>query len=184
MPQKTTHAYTQTVPTFRLDEFFSGPLAASGIFVDRRRRVRNRFFMHLFGEWAGSYGTLEEYFTFLDDHGHVTHADRIWKLEILNQNSFRGTAKGNAGDLVGMAEGSSEGYAMHWRYTVRQPVGDKHYNLRTDDRMYRLNDTCVTNHSRMHFMGIFVGEAIIEIHRLPDACSDQARTYPAPGDYR
>lgn len=184
MTVDSTRAYAKGVPEFPLDQFFSGPLAASGIFCDRRGRVRNRFFMHLFGEWQGETGTLEERFTFLDDQGANSHAERIWNLQITDRKNFRATAKGSAGDLVDIAEGASEGYAMHWRYTVRQPVGGKFYNLRTDDRMYRLDADHVTNHSRMRFWGIFIGEAIIEIHRLPASMAELARTYPQPGEYR
>ncbi|MEY2342115.1 DUF3833 family protein [Acidithiobacillus sp. IBUN Pt1247-S3] len=180
----STKTYARSTPEFLLDQFFSGPMAASGIFCDRNRRVRNRFFMHLFGAWQGDQGTLEERFTFLDDQGTCTHAERVWKLEMLDHKNFRGTAKGSAGDLVGLAEGASEGYAMHWRYTVRQPVGDKQYNLRTDDRMFLLDDNHVANHSRMHFWGIFVGEAIIEIHRLPAEMAERVRSYPQPGEYQ
>ncbi|WP_312262191.1 DUF3833 family protein [Candidatus Igneacidithiobacillus taiwanensis] len=184
MPIQTTAAYRGSQPSFLLDAFFRGPLVASGIFCDRKRRVRNRFFMHMRGDWEGKRGTLEERFTFVDDQGQSSHAERIWKLEQIDATNFRGTAQGSAGDIVGIAEGAAEGYAMHWRYTVRQPVGDKAYNLRTDDRMYLLGPNHVINHSRMHFLGFFVGEAIIEIHRLPADEIEAVAGYPNPETYR
>ncbi|WP_308389277.1 DUF3833 family protein [Acidithiobacillus sp. AMEEHan] len=184
MSINSTAAYRGTLPRFTLDGFFSGPLVASGVFCDRKRRVRNRFFMNMLGNWEGKRGTLEERFTFLDDQGNSSHAERVWKLEQIDERNFRGTAAGSAGDIVGIAEGSAEGYAMHWQYTVRQPVGDKAYNLRTDDRMYLLGPQHVINHSRMHFFGFFVGEAIIEIHRLGADELDAVRGHPRPETYR
>jgi len=177
-------SYGQSVPEFRLDGFFRGPSVATGIFQDRRGRVRNRFVMHLLGDWEGERGSLSERFLFLDDRGQATTAERLWQLRLEDDDHFIGTARGSAGDIVGEATGERLGYAMHWRYRVRQPVGDKFYTLSADDWMYLIDTDHVINRTRMFFLGFFIGEVSIEIHRLADTPDNRAamERCPAPGE--
>lgn len=175
--------YGNSSPEFRLDQFFDGPSVATGIFQDRSGRVRNRFVMHLLGTWQGERGSLSERFLFLDDRGQTTTAERIWQLKLEDHGHFVGTAKGSAGDIVGEAKGESLGYAMHWRYVVRQPVGGKFFKLRADDWMYLIDADHVINRTRMFFLGFFIGEVSIEIHRLENTPDNRAAMaqYPRSG---
>jgi len=161
--------YRDTSPVFRINDFFNGPAVATGIFQNRSGLVVNRFVMHLLGTWqTESLGSLSEKFLFLDNMGKASHAERLWQLQIQDQHHFTGTAQGSAGDIVGTARGVAEGFAMRWRYTVRQPVGQRFYNLNADDWMYLLDADHVINRTKLSFWGFRVGTVSIEIHRLPD----------------
>jgi len=176
--------YDGSLPEFHLDRFFDGPSVATGIFQDRSGRVRNRFVMHLLGSWQGERGSLSERFLFLDDRGESRTAERLWQLQLQGPGKFVGTARGSAGDIVGQAHGECLGYAMHWRYHVRQPVGDRFYTLGADDWMYLIDADHVINRTRMFFLGFFVGSVSIEIHRLADTPENRVamEEYPRPGE--
>ncbi|MBN2679429.1 DUF3833 family protein [Acidithiobacillus montserratensis] len=161
--------YASTLPLFQLHHFFNGPSVATGIFQDRSGKVVNRFIMHLLGTWQSeSVGSLSEKFLFLDNDGKATHAERVWQLQVTGEHTFAATAQGSAGDIVGVAQGEAEGFAMRWRYTLRQPVGKRFFHLRVDDWMYLIDKDHVINRSKMRFWGFFVGDVSIEIHRLAD----------------
>ncbi len=166
-------SYANSLPVFRLEEFFDGPSVATGVFQDRNGRIKNRFIMHLLGSWQGKHGQLLEKFLFLDDLQQGSTAERKWELELRDAGHFVGKAKGSAGDILGTAQGESQGYAMHWRYTVRQPVGKKFYPLRADDWMYLLDTEHVINRTRMYYHFFYVGEVSIEIHRLENTAANR-----------
>ncbi len=159
--------YESSLPVFKINKFFNGPAVATGIFQDRSGKVVNRFIMHLLGTWqTESVGSLSEKFLFLDNAGKASHAERLWQLQVTDAHTFTATAQGSAGDVVGVAHGEAEGFAMRWRYTVRQPVGKRFFNLRVDDWMYLIDEDHLINRSKMRFLGFFVGDVSIEIHRL------------------
>lgn len=161
--------YESSLPVFHINQFFNGPAVATGVFQDRSGKVVNRFIMYLLGTWqTDSVGSLSEKFLFLDNDGKASHAERLWQLQVTGAHKFTATAQGSAGDIVGLAQGEAEGFAMRWRYTVRQPVGKRFFNLRVDDWMYLIDRDHVVNRSKMRFLGFFVGDVSIEIHRLAD----------------
>jgi hypothetical protein len=78
-----------------------------------------------------------------------------------------GRFSGTADDVVGTAQGEQQGNAFRWGYTLRQPVGDKVYEVQFDDWMYLMNDRVMLNKAVMSKFGIRLGEVTLSFVKRP-----------------
>ena len=85
----------------------------------------------------------------------------MWKLKSLPDGRFTGTAD----DVIGIAQGQQSGNAIHWTYTLRQPVDDTTYDVQMDDWMMAVDDRVVLNRTVMSKFGIRVGEATLSFRK-------------------
>jgi len=150
-PQVTAYAGEQ--PALQLDRFFNGDVRAYGYFRDRAGKVVKRFAVDMRGEWSGASGTLDERFTYSDG----TTQRRVWRLSL----GPEGTVTGRADDVVGEARGQMSGNALHWRYTLQQPVDGKVYEVQMDDWMYLQSDRVMLNTATMSKFGFRLGEVVL-----------------------
>ncbi|MEY2342135.1 DUF3833 domain-containing protein [Acidithiobacillus sp. IBUN Pt1247-S3] len=165
--------YAHTQPKFSLRQFFNGPLIATGMFQNRSGKVVNRFTVRMMGSWQGNTGTLDEYFTYIANDGKITHAQRVWHLQDDGDHHFSGSAVGSAGD-VKSAQGDAYGFALHWSYDVKQPVGKSYYNLHADDWMYMISPDVVVDKTDVTWYGLHAGDITLEMHKLPDTAANRA----------
>ncbi len=165
--------YAHTQPHFSLRQFFNGPLIATGMFQNRSGKVVNRFRVRMLGHWEDNKGTLDEYFTYIANDGKITHAQRVWYLQDDGGHHFSGYAVGSAGD-VKKAAGDAYGFALHWSYNVKQPVGKTFYNLHADDWMYMIQPDVVIDHTDVTWYGLHAGDITLEMHKLPDTAANRA----------
>ena len=165
--------YAHTQPHFSLREFFNGPLLATGMFQNRSGKVVNRFTVRMLGHWDGNKGTLDEYFTYIANDGKITHARRVWYLQDDGDHHFSGYATGSAGDIKS-AKGDACGFALHWSYDVKQPVGKSYYNLHADDWMYMIQPDVVIDRTDVTWYGLHAGDITLEMHKLPDTAANRA----------
>ena len=165
--------YAHTQPHFSLREFFNGPLLATGMFQNRSGKVVNRFTVRMLGHWQGNQGTLDEYFTYIANDGKITHAERVWHLVDDGNHHFSGYAEGSAGD-VKKASGDAYGFALHWSYNVKQPVGKSFYNLHADDWMYMIEPNVVIDRTDVTWYGLHAGDITLEMHKLLDTAENRA----------
>ena len=82
---------------------------------------------------------------------------RIWTLTHLGDGRF----SGQAGDVIGSAEGHTRGNAFNWRYTMALPVNDQVWQVQFDDWMYLMNEQVMLNKASMSKFGIFLGEVTL-----------------------
>jgi hypothetical protein len=82
---------------------------------------------------------------------------RIWTIKKLADGSYEGTAS----DILGKAQGQSQGNAVRWNYVMDLPVGDTTYRIRFDDWMWVMNDGVLINRSYLKKFGITVSELTI-----------------------
>ncbi|MBU1359094.1 MAG: DUF3833 domain-containing protein [Gammaproteobacteria bacterium] len=156
--QKITD-YASEQPTLSMRAYFNGKVQAHGMFQDRFGRVVKRFTVVMDCSWQGNNGVLDERFTYSDG----STQRRVWKLKALADGRFTGTAD----DVVGTAEGQEQGNAFHWRYTLRQPVGDSVYEVQMDDWMYLVDRQVMLNRAEMSKFGITVGAVTLSFTRNP-----------------
>jgi len=149
--------YAKEKPTLSLRDYFSGTLDAHGMFQDRAGKVIKRFTVVIECTWRGDDGVLDEAFTFSDG----TTQRRVWKIKALPDGRFTGTAD----DVIGIAQGQQSGNAIHWNYTLRQPVDDTTYDVQMDDWMMAVDDRVVLNRTVMSKFGIRVGEATLSFRK-------------------
>lgn len=149
--------YAGTQPEFVPEQFFNGPLVASGVLKNRSGAVTRRFTADINAYWQDGVGVLEEDFEF--DDGELSR--RVWTLTPSGQNTYRATA----GDVVGNGRASVAGNAMFLDYVLRVPYGESSINLDIDDRMYLLTQDLLINESVMRKFGFRVGEIVLTIER-------------------
>jgi hypothetical protein len=166
--------YAQSHPKFDLKTFFNGPLMAQGVFENRSGKVVNRFVVRMMGSWQGNQGTLVENFTYFDAAGKKTYQQRVWHLTETSAHHFVGSAEGSAGD-VKKASGDAFGFALHWSYDVRQPVGKSFYNLHANDWMYMITPDTVMDHTDVTWYGLHAGNIFLEMHKLPDTAANREK---------
>ncbi|MGE4532019.1 MAG: DUF3833 domain-containing protein [Acidithiobacillus sp.] len=166
--------YAHSQPKFSLKDFFNGPLIANGVFENRSGKVVNRFVVRMMGSWQGNQGTLVEHFTYFAADGKKTYQQRIWHLTETSDHHFVGSAEGSAGN-VARASGDAYGFALHWSYNVKQPVGKSFYNLHADDWMYMVTPDVVMDHTDVTWYGLHAGNIMLEMHKLADTAANRER---------
>lgn len=145
--------YKAEQPALELEEYFNGTLDAWGMFQKRDGTVVKRFKVVIDASWEGDVGTLDERFTYSDG----SQQRRVWTLTRQADQTYTGRAD----DVIGEANGSVAGNALHWNYTLALPVDDKVYNVRFDDWMYLQQDGVMINRSVMKKFGFRLGEVIL-----------------------
>lgn len=150
--------HKNTSPELKLEEFFDGELKAYGMVLDRSGNLLRRFNVKLLASWQGDKGEIKEWFEF-DDGDKST---RIWQLTKLGDNQYQGTA----GDVVGIANGRTEGSALYWEYELEIPVDGTIYEVTLDDWMFMIDEKRLFNKTDMSKWGFHVGEVILYIEKL------------------
>jgi hypothetical protein len=145
--------YANEKPTLDLIQYFNGTLDAYGIFTDRSGAVVKRFSVVMVCTWQGNEGTLDEDFTYSDG----TKQKRVWHLTRQADGRF----VGRADDVVGQAQGESQGNAFHWNYTLSLPVDGSVYQVQFDDWMYLMNERVMLNKATMTKFGVRLGEVTL-----------------------
>ncbi|MEM6405903.1 MAG: DUF3833 domain-containing protein [Pseudomonadota bacterium] len=143
--------YQDASPQLTLEDYFNGPIKAWGIIQDYTGNITKRFDVTMEGRWEGNQGTLEETFQYYDEDQPQY---RTWKIQKHSDTEYTG----QAGDIIGTAQGHSYGNAIRWTYSMDVPVGDTHYRLHFDDWMWGLNDGIVINRSYLKKFGLTVAE--------------------------
>ena len=145
--------YASEQPALDLRRYFNGVVDAWGIFTDRSGKVVKRFTVAMHCSWNGEQGVLDEDFVYSDG----TTQKRIWTLTHLGYGRF----SGQAGDVIGSAEGHTRGNAFNWRYTMALPVSGQTWHVQFDDWMYLMNEQVMLNKASMSKFGIFLGEVTL-----------------------
>ena len=143
--------------SFCPEEFFTGQLSCSGMFVDRFGQVRRRFIADVDCVPTDSGFALHENFLF--DDGEVEK--RTW--HIIKQEN--GHYKGQCDDLHGFASGTLEGPALKWRYQFFLNLGTRKLKVDFDDLMVQQSPNIVLNRAKVRKFGILLGELFITFQR-------------------
>lgn len=149
--------YAAQKPALDLRTYFNGTVDAWGIFTDRNGKVVKRFTVLMQCQWRNNQGVLDEDFVY----SNGTQEKRIWTLTDHGNGRFTGTA----GDVVGTAEGQTQGNAFQWRYTLALPVDGTVLHVQMDDWMYLMNERVMLNKARMTKLGIHLGDVTLSFTR-------------------
>lgn len=145
--------YKTTEPKLDLFAYFEGKSTAYGQFQSRSGEVKRRFKVAITGTVEGKFLTLDEQFVY--DDGQTE--ERIWVIERLAENSYKGTA----GDVVGPAYGKSAGAAFNWQYTLDLPYKNSSIHVKFDDWMFLQTDKVMLNKAKVTKWGFTVGEVTL-----------------------
>lgn len=150
--------YASLEPKIDVREYLNGDIEAWGVLFDWQGQQNTRFHVKMKGTWQGNSGTLQEYFTY--DDGRTQ--ERIWTINVSDDNNFTATAA----DVIGTAVGQQQGNAANMKYTLRVQRGDGSIDLSMDDWLYKVDDKTVVNRATMRKFGIKVGELML-VFRKP-----------------
>jgi hypothetical protein len=126
---------------------------AWGIFTDRNGKVVKRFTVEMKCQWQSDQGILDEDFVYSDG----TKEKRVWQLTHKGNGAYEGTA----GDVVGLAQGQTQGNAFNWQYTLAVPIEGTLLHVQMDDWMYLMNDRVMLNKTRMTKLGVHLGDVTL-----------------------
>lgn len=149
--------YAAEKPVLNLREYFNGTLDAHGVFTDRSGRVVKRFTVLMVCAWAGDQGVLDESFVYSDG----STEKRVWRLT----DHGNGRYSGRADDVVGEAQGQTQGNAFRWGYTLALPVDGRVWHVDFDDWMYLMDERVMLNKATMSKWGVRLGEVTLSFHK-------------------
>jgi hypothetical protein len=138
-----------TTPTLVLEEYFAGKTKAWGIFEDRFGNLRRQFVVDITGDWDGKTLTLDERFEYADGETD----QRVWRIDKVGENSY----EGRAADVIGTAEGQTEGSAFTWTYEMELNIQGRDVKVRFDDWMFLQPGGVMVNRAYVTKFGIELG---------------------------
>ncbi|MCG9596828.1 DUF3833 domain-containing protein [Vibrio sp. Isolate25] len=142
--------YKGSTPAFNLFEYFDGEVTAWGMVQDYTNKQQRRFKVDIVGTINGDTITLVEDFVF--DDGELDQ--RIWKIKRLSDSTY----EGEAGDILGIAQGKEVGNALHWVYDFELTLDDSKVKVTFDDWLFRQDDRHVFNITSIRKLGVEVGQ--------------------------
>ena len=145
--------FTDIKPKFSLENYFSGKTEAWGLFHDRFGNLKRTFKVDIQGKLSGNELILDE--KFLYDDGE--RDQRIWKIKILGDNNYSGTAD----DVVGEAIGKASGNALNWKYKLNLKVKDSTIKVDFDDWMFLQDRNILMNRAEVKKWGLNIGVVTI-----------------------
>ncbi len=149
--------YAGQLPRLDVERYFDGALEAHGMFQDRSGAVVKRFVVSVRGSWQGDDGKLEEDFTYADG----TRQQRTWRLH----KSGAGRLTATAPDVVGVAQGTVTGNALHWRYVLALPVDGRVIKVDMDDWMFLIDGRVMLNRTAMSKFGVNLGSVTLSFNK-------------------
>ena len=154
--------YLTVEPSFDLFQFFDGSVKAWGLVQNRSGELVQRFEVDIKGTVEGDRLTLDEQFYYAVGEGV---AERTWVIE----RQSDGTYVGDAGDILGSAQGQSFGNAFHWSYRMAIPVAKREIEVAFEDWFWAIDDRRLLNRSYLQKLGFDVAEVTIFMERVDGA---------------
>lgn len=146
--------YQQTTPALSLERFFNGDVKAWGIVQNRAGDVVQRFTVTIKGRLEGDTLILDETFDYEVGEGPL---ERTWRITPTGNGNY----EGRAGDILGVATGTSYGNAFNFQYEMDLPVDDTTYKVAFDDWFWAMGDGTLMNRSYVKKFGLVMAEVTI-----------------------
>ena len=150
--------YKNVKPEFSIEDYFSGKVEAWGLFHDRFVNLKRSFKVDITGEILNDTLTLDERFVY--DDGEKDQ--RIWKIKILGNKKYSGTAD----DVLGEALGEASGNALNWKYKLNLKVNDSFYKVDFDDWMFLQDRNILMNRAEVKKWGFTIGVVTITFLKI------------------
>ncbi len=163
--QKKLVNFEKTQPEFSLIDFFEGDSLAYGIFEDRFGNLRRRFKVNISGqkiqeEIAGkNHSKIKLIEDFIYEDGE--QQQRIWTINKNVSDDGIEYYEGNAGDVIGTAEGGASGSAFFWQYNVDLKISQNNLRVKFNDWIYQMDEYIAINKATVSKFGIEIGVVTI-----------------------
>ena len=150
--------FSNMKPEFSLEDYFSGKTEAWGLFHDRFGNLKRTFEVDINGTLKSDLLVLDE--KFLYDDGEKEQ--RIWKIKLLGEKQYSGTAD----DVVGEALGKASGNALNWTYKLNLKIKDSTIMVDFDDWMFLQDNKVLMNRAEVKKWGVTLGIVTITFLKL------------------
>ena len=147
-----------TKPKLVLEEYFNGKTEAWGMFHDRFGNLKRTFKVDITGTLKEDELTLDE--RFLYDDGEKER--RVWKIKLLGNKKYSGTAD----DVIGEAMGVASGNALNWKYKLDLKVKDTNIKVDFDDWMFLQDKGVLMNRAEVKKWGLNIGVVTITFLKI------------------
>ena len=128
-------------------------IEAWGMFHDRFGNLKRSFKVDITGTLKEDELTLDE--RFLYDDGEKER--RVWKIKLLGNKKYSGTAD----DVIGEAMGVASGNALNWKYKLDLKVKDTNIKVDFDDWMFLQDKGVLMNRAEVKKWGLNIGVVTI-----------------------
>ena len=145
--------FKNTEPQIKIEEYFEGKVKAWGLLQNRSGKVTRQFKADMRGKFQNGILILEEDFYWTDGEKQK----RTWKIEKLDENSYKGTAP----DVVGNARGFQYGSAFKFEYDLLIPFKSKNIKVTFDDWIFKQDEKVAINRATLTKFGFKVGELTV-----------------------
>lgn len=145
--------YRENNPSFSFKDYFSGPVEGWGLLQDFNGKMVKSFTLQLDCEWQDTKGTIKEVFNWSDG----TTTERVWTVEQIADNHFKGCANEMSSQAIGHAAGN----VMNWKYELKIPINGELIEFNFDDWTFAIDGNVIINRSRMKKMGFTLGELTV-----------------------
>lgn len=143
---------------FVLEEYFLGETKAWGIFEDRFGNLRRQFKVNIDGYFDEDLFVLDEDFDYFDGE----KGNRVWKIKIIDEGVYEGTAQ----DILGSATGVAKGNALNWQYVMKLPIAGRELKVKFDDWMFLQSDNVLINRAVVSKWGLNIGTVTIFFEKV------------------
>lgn len=158
MSQSTSN----TIPAkFVPEDFFSGRLKASGMFIDRFGNIQKRFSADVECQPENDGFILNENFIF--DDGKTEQ--RIWHISRSSDSNYIGKTD----DVRDIAKGHLTDIGLLWRYDFYLELFGRRVLVNFNDKMIMQSKDVVLNHATITKFGLKLGELFISFHKNDEA---------------
>lgn len=150
--------YQHLEPKLDIFDYFKGKTLAWGQFQNRNGELIRRFKVDIEGTVSKTEDGLPKLVLderFIYDDGEKQQ--RIWTIIETAPNQYQG----QAGDVIGFAQGESAGSVLNWHYTLDLPYNDSTIHVKFDDWMFLQPDLTMINRAEVTKWGFKVGEVTL-----------------------
>ena len=163
--QQKLSSFDKTQPAFSLFEFFDGESLAYGIFEDRFGNLRRRFKVNIMGKRTQQIKDGEgfEQITLVEDFVYEDgeKQQRIWTIKKDFSESGSEVYRGEAEDVIGIAEGSASGSTFYWQYDIDLKISDNNLRVKFSDWIYQMDDYVAINKATVSKFGVKIGTVML-----------------------
>lgn len=150
--------FKTATPELDFTKHFVGHHEGSGAFFDRLGRMKVRFTIKIDGLYDGETLKLNEVLTY--DNGEIVK--RFYEIKKISDKKFIAKTE----DIIGEATIDVSGNAANWKYTLRQNIGERTWNLKFDDWMFLNTDNTIINKARASLWGFTVGDVFMVLRKI------------------
>ncbi len=166
-----TYRNTALSEKFVPENYFTGSIEATGVFVDRFGVIRRRFNVSIIGSKKDNGFSLDEYFLFDDGEQEI----RKWEIEKIDHETYVGKCEDVCGEAIGKLCNS----ILNWQYHFNLKMFNHKIKVKFEDIMVQQTPSIMLNNAKIKKCGLLLGQVFISFNKNPQPSSLTKPLYAA-----